>query len=236
MNNNLRTERALLGVFAVSDYIDVGTTEKPCPYLPPGKESRDAFKGKQLIVQTPKPGKLPSTFFEKEHPYIGKDLPYVDRTRFKEEQQNAPPKGFCSSDFMRRGEFTSTIRTEQYRTMLKARQEDRHARRALKRLEPAQPNQGAIESDATAQQPAAEVLLFDLVYDDGSRLDRATASKLPRDTLNRTALTKERRTSHAQTTMQRMHGHPGSVQRAMYGHMPIIETTFYRKSNAFLLA
>ena len=48
------------------------------------------------------------------------DLPYVDRTRFKEEQQNAPPKGFCSSDFMRRGEFTSTIRTEQYRTMLKA--------------------------------------------------------------------------------------------------------------------
>ena len=47
-------------------------------------------------------------------------LPYVDRTRFGEEQQNSPPKGFCSSDFMRRGEFTSTIRTEQYRDMLKA--------------------------------------------------------------------------------------------------------------------
>ena len=45
---------------------------KPCPYLPPGKESRDAFKGKQLIVQSPKPGKLPSMFFEKEHPYIAK--------------------------------------------------------------------------------------------------------------------------------------------------------------------
>ena len=74
------------------------------------------------------------------------------------------------------------------------------------------------------------------VYDDGSRLDRATASRLPRDTLNRTALSKERRLGHAQTTMQRMHAHPGSVQKAMYGHKPIIETTFYRKSNAFLLA
>lgn len=54
-----------------SKYYRLGC-RKPCPYLPPGKESRDAFKGKQLIVQTPKPGKLPSTFFEKEHPYIGK--------------------------------------------------------------------------------------------------------------------------------------------------------------------
>ena len=44
----------------------------------------------------------------------------MDRTRFKEEQQNKPPKGFYSSDFMRRGEFTSTIRTEQYRDLLKA--------------------------------------------------------------------------------------------------------------------
>ncbi len=41
---------------------------------------------------------------------------------------------------------------------------------------------------------------------------------------------------HAQTTMQRMHAHPGSIQKAMYGHRPIIETTFYRKSNVFLLA
>ena len=47
------------------------------------------------------------------------DLPYIDRTRFKEEQ-NKPPTGFYSSDFMRRGEFTSTIRTEQYRDLLKA--------------------------------------------------------------------------------------------------------------------
>ena len=50
---------------------------------------------------------------------VWQDLPYIDRTRFKEEQ-NKPPTGFYSSDFMRRGEFTSTIRTEQYRDLLKA--------------------------------------------------------------------------------------------------------------------
>lgn len=48
------------------------------------------------------------------------NLPYTDRTKYKEEQQNKPPKGFYSSDFMRRGEFASTIRTEQYRDLLKA--------------------------------------------------------------------------------------------------------------------
>ena len=74
------------------------------------------------------------------------------------------------------------------------------------------------------------------VYDDGSKLDRATLSKLPRDTLNRTALSKERRTGNVQSTMQRAHLHPGPVQKAAHGHRPIIETTFYRKSNAFLLA
>ena len=50
---------------------------------------------------------------------LTQDLPYIDRTRFKEEP-NKPPTGFYSSDFMRRGEFTSTIRTEQYRDLLKA--------------------------------------------------------------------------------------------------------------------
>ncbi len=44
----------------------------PCPYSAPGGNNRDAFKGKQLTVPAPKEGKLPSMFFEKEHPYLGK--------------------------------------------------------------------------------------------------------------------------------------------------------------------
>ena len=136
-------------------------------------------------------------------------------------------------------------------------QEDRHARRALKHVDPGQlgqPGQVAMDSNAAEQQLAQEVLLFDLVrmctcvcsfqfilqhyradlvrlsvtvsavcctppqamnvspqrnqvqhhamakfrlqslelgrlrflqvYDDGSKLDRATAGRLPRDTLN----------------------------------------------------
>jgi len=45
---------------------------KPCPYQPQGRNTRDAYKGKQFIAQIPKPGKLPSIFFEKEHPYVAK--------------------------------------------------------------------------------------------------------------------------------------------------------------------
>lgn len=73
------------------------------------------------------------------------------------------------------------------------------------------------------------------VYDDGSKLDRATASKLSSDTLNCTALTKERNIGNVQTTMRRAHAHPAVVHRALHGHRPVIEATFYRKSNAFLV-
>ena len=74
------------------------------------------------------------------------------------------------------------------------------------------------------------------VYDDGSKLDRITASKLSRDTMNRTALTKERKAGPMCTTMQTFHAHPGAVQKASHRHRPVIETSFYRKSNAFLLS
>ena len=74
------------------------------------------------------------------------------------------------------------------------------------------------------------------VHDDGSKLDRITASKLSHDTMNKTALTKERKPGPMCTTMQTFHAHPGAVQKASHGHRPVIETTFYRKSNAFLLS
>lgn len=84
--------------------------------------------------------------------------------------------------------------------------------------------------------PATQVAsMITQVYDNGSKLDRATASKLPRDTLNCTALTKERNIGNVQTTMRRAHAHFGVVCKALHGHRPVIETTFYRKSNAFLL-
>jgi len=45
--------------------------------------------------------------------------PYVDRLKYAEQGQEKPGRGFHTSDFMRRDEFTMTFRTEQYRTLLK---------------------------------------------------------------------------------------------------------------------
>ena len=46
--------------------------------------------------------------------------PYVDRIRYKELQPEKK-KGFYTSDFNKRDEFTNTIRTEQWREQLKVR-------------------------------------------------------------------------------------------------------------------
>lgn len=46
--------------------------------------------------------------------------PYVDRIRYKELQPEKK-KGFYTSDFTKRDEFTNTIRTEQWREQLKVR-------------------------------------------------------------------------------------------------------------------
>ena len=47
------------------------------------------------------------------------DLPYSDRIKYAEVQTEKPSKGFGTSDFSRRDEFSNTCRTEQYRTQLK---------------------------------------------------------------------------------------------------------------------
>ena len=46
--------------------------------------------------------------------------PYVDRIRYKDSNQEKK-KGFYTSDFSKRDEFTNTIRTEQWREQLKVR-------------------------------------------------------------------------------------------------------------------
>lgn len=47
------------------------------------------------------------------------DLPYVDRIKYAEVQKTKPGKGFGTSDYMRRDEFSNSIRTGQYREQLK---------------------------------------------------------------------------------------------------------------------
>ncbi len=57
--------------------------------------------------------------------------PYVDRLKYAEQGQEMPGRGFHTSDFMRRDEFTMTFRTEQYRTLLKVSRPASRAHTAL---------------------------------------------------------------------------------------------------------
>ena len=123
---------------------------------------RDGFKGKQFLTNPPKLGRTLDTFFgmdgDKKLLYIAEvschflsalwcttapvlqkplqatvqGLPYVDREKFQDTQPNKPGKGFLTSDYSRSGEFTNTIRTEQYRTQLK--QEEKIAKKQQAQL------------------------------------------------------------------------------------------------------
>lgn len=64
-------------------------------------------------------GRLPKTYFEKELKLLFQDLPYVDRLMYAQLQPEKPAKGFHTSDYSRRDEFTMTFRTDQYRDLLK---------------------------------------------------------------------------------------------------------------------
>ena len=67
---------------------------------------------------------LKHTGYHKRHPLLMvlstclQNLPYRDRLKYQDSQP-AKKKGFLTSDFSRRDEFSMTFRTEQYRTQLK---------------------------------------------------------------------------------------------------------------------
>ena len=90
----------------------------PLPYAPKDNVS-ELFRGKQMGTVPAKLGRLPKTYFEKELKLLFQDLPYVDRLMYAQLQPEKPAKGFHTSDYSRRDEFTMTFRTDQYRDLLK---------------------------------------------------------------------------------------------------------------------
>ena len=46
---------------------------------------------------------------------------FTDRVMYKETQPNKPTKGFLTSDYSKRDEFSNTVRTAQYRELLTVR-------------------------------------------------------------------------------------------------------------------
>jgi hypothetical protein len=115
MNNNKTTAEALEGTFAKTQFLSVGV-----PFTD-GKEAlRPSYKGKQFAVTGPKEGKTTDVYFERKHLWVADGAPYADRWKYSELQKEKK-KGFLTSDFSKRDEFSNTIRTGQYREQLKVR-------------------------------------------------------------------------------------------------------------------
>ncbi|KAK9824217.1 hypothetical protein WJX72_008614 [[Myrmecia] bisecta] len=237
MNNNKNDETALLagckGVFSKTSYIGIGNKDKPEPFVHKLPE-RDGFKGKQMVTVTTKTGRTPDTFFEKKHLYVSEGAPYLDRLKYQDTQK-VKKKGFCTSDYSRRDEFSMTFRTEQYRQLLK--QEDKFAKRALEMLSTADKD-GTTTYLTASLQPAQEhqdedpVFLYDLVYEKEDN-HKSGASKVSRDTKNPTMLSHERKFGKYRTTTRIAHTAPEEFSKPEYARRPLIRDTFYRRTNVF---
>ncbi|KAG6549104.1 hypothetical protein Mapa_009330 [Marchantia paleacea] len=132
INHGLLTEKALRDVFEITSYINFGTAEEPLPY-PVKFKDRDSFFGKQIMTQTPKWGfQTNDVFFQKEHPWVFDGDLFVDRNMYVESQPDRY-KGFWTSDFSKRDEYTNVMRTEQYREQLKL--ENKHSKKSVEQSE-----------------------------------------------------------------------------------------------------
>ncbi|EFJ44899.1 hypothetical protein VOLCADRAFT_106267 [Volvox carteri f. nagariensis] len=230
MNNNKLDEPALLagckGVFSKSSYVTIGTEGKPEEY---GKKlpMRSAYGGKHLSTVPPKDGKTVDVYFEKKHNWISSGDPYVDRIRYKD-IQTEKKRGFQTSDFSKRDEFTNTIRTEQWREQLQA--ENQHAKKALDMFAEAT---GMTSIPTSIRRAAeAETFAYDQVYEkEDPTFDGA--SKTHRDTKNRTMLSRERQQGELMTTTGLAFQAPDDHHKPEHGRKPIVRETFYRKTNIF---
>lgn len=234
MNNNKLDEAALLagckGVFGKSSYISLGTAEKPENYVKKGSE-RASYLGKQFNTVPPKEGRTVDTYFEKEFRGLSQNDKYTDMWRYKDTQPDKK-KGFLTSDFSKRDEFSNTIRTEQWREQL--RQEEQYSKKALGLLGgTAEQQQGGSGYTPTATRQAEdETLLYDLVFDK-EEAGFSGASRTHRDTKNRTLLSHERALGDKMTTTGLAFRPPEHHSKPEYANKPLIRDTFYRKTNVF---
>lgn len=225
MNNNLTTERALLagchGVFDRTSYITVGTKVDPLPY---GEKAgqRANFKGKQMMTQPSKQGDTTDVYFDKKHHWVSDGDEYVDRLKYRETQKEKR-KGFLSGDFKRRDEYSMVFRTEQYREQLKG--EDKLAKQTLDKMEEE-------EEEEVMMEAAPKQYLYDLVYEKEDN-NKTGASKIARDTKNKTHLSYERDFGSYRTTSMLTHAPPEEFNKPTYARKPVVRDTFYRKTNIF---
>ncbi|PNW77149.1 hypothetical protein CHLRE_10g424250v5 [Chlamydomonas reinhardtii] len=231
MNNNKLDEAAILagckGVFSKTSYIThTGQEGKAEEYEKKGGH-RSAFAGKQLATAPLKEGKTVDVYFTKKHDWISDKDPYVDRIRYKDSNQEKK-KGFYTSDFSKRDEFTNTIRTEQWREQLKG--ENTHAKKALDMFAEATGLEASQLRTSRKMEP--EVFMYDQVFEkEDPGFDGA--SRTHRDTKNKTMLSRDRANGEMMTTTALAFQAPDEHHKPEHARKPLVRETFFRKTNVF---
>ncbi len=177
------------------------------------------------MTQPSKNGKTTEVYFDKKHHWVSDGDEYVDRLKYRETQKEKR-KGFLSGDFKRRDEYSMVFRTEQYREQLKG--EDKLAKETLDEMEE---SDGEYEGAATSEAPP-KAYLYDLVYEKEDN-NTTGASKIARDTKNKTHLSYERHFGSYRTTSMLTHAPPEEFNKPTYARKPVVRDTFYRKTNIF---
>lgn len=189
MWNGLRTQEAIEGgVFSRRAPLLVGTEDDPRPYdarVP----QRDAYMGKQFATRAPRP------LFDPTCKPLFEGETYRDRLPYNELQPDKPGKGFLTTDFSKRDEFSLTLRAEQHRQQIKHEAQMQQLADAELAARPGAVAKGRAPAAAALPQKEAP-LLFDLVYAG----DAGLCIKAKQDTRNPTVLTAERRIGSWKTT------------------------------------
>eukprot|EP00983_Pelagomonas_calceolata_P011167 359824-Pelagomonas_calceolata.AAC.1 len=145
---------------------------------------------------------------------------YQDRWRYRDSKQEKK-KGFLTSDFSKRDEFSNVIRTGQWREQLQL--EDKFSKKAIQMFS---------ETAGVNNSPGTQTQGHDEPETDDPNF--IGASKTHRDTKNRTMQSKDRNLGQTMTTNALTYTPPSDFVKPDYARKPVIRDTFYRgKGGAF---
>ena len=209
-----------------------------------------AQKSRCSPLQTPSPTVIsslprpqhPEVYLDKTHNWLLEGVPYVDRVKYAEAQPEKPKRGFGTSDYSKRDEFSMDFRTEQMREALKS--EARHQAIASEKAKAAMEKELAASGytkGTEANEESAEgsdrrrlrkPLLYDSVFDGEDAYPTAVRDSMieGRDSKNPTQISWERDFGTMRTSAHSI-GH--GIDQAEHGkpqfaRLPIVESTFYR--------
>lgn len=185
----------------------------------------------------------PEVYLDKTHNWLLEGVPYVDRVKYAEAQPEKPKRGFGTSDYSKRDEFSMDFRTEQMREALKS--EARHQAIASEKAKAAMEKElaasgGALRGTEANEESAEEgsrrrsrkPLLYDSVFDGEDAYPTAVRDSMieGRDSKNPTQISWERDFGTMRTSAHSI-GH--GIDQAEHGkpqfaRLPIVESTFYR--------